>query len=348
MKVGDVARGVVLEVKKDKGFSAVEAILYDGSLKEGDEIAIAGFDKVLTAKVRAIEEIQPLCMKYKSAKSVSAATGIRLHLSEKDNLLSGMPFQKISGDLEGVKSLFKKELSGAVKLDSKGIIAKADSLGSLEALMTLLRQAGIEIVRAGIGSVSKSDIISAQASAEQDVLNGVVVAFNVGLDEDVSSGKTPVFSEEVVYKLIENVEKWRSDKRAEIEREKILSLAPVCKLEILNQYVFRNSNPAIFGVRVLAGKAKVGMSLIDESGDVVARVKSLQLDKSSVQEAKVGQELAIALPGTNFERRLGDKKSLFSDLTQRQFKSFKQNREFLSSDELKVLQEIADIKQRKE
>lgn len=348
LKVGENAKGVVLEVKKDKGFSAVETILYDGTLKEGDEIAIAGFDSVSSAKVRAIEEIQPLSSRYVSVKSASAATGLRLHLNEKENLLSGMPFQKLNGDLESVRALLKKELSGAIKLDDSGVIAKADSLGSLEALMTLLRQANINIVKAGIGAVSKSDIIYAQASAEKNLLDGVVVAFNVGLDEEVVSGKIPVFKEDVVYKLIENLTKWRVDKRAEIEREKLMDLVSVCKLEILHQYAFRNSNPAIFGVKVLSGKAKVPMHLMDEDGEEVARIKSLQLDKTSVKEIVEGQESAMALPGINFDRRLGDKKFLYSDLTPRQFKALHLQRDLLTEHERQTLSAILEIKKKKD
>jgi len=42
--------------------------------------------------------------------------------------------------LEEIKAEFAKEMGEAIKLDKQGIIVKADSLGSLEALITLLRQ----------------------------------------------------------------------------------------------------------------------------------------------------------------------------------------------------------------
>jgi translation initiation factor 5B len=117
-------------------------------------------------------------------------------------------------------------------------------------------------------------------------------------------------------------------------------------LEILEQYVFRNSNPAIFGVKVIAGKVKTGIPLIDNKGESVARIKSLQLDKESVNEAGEGSELAIALPGINFEHRLkGDVRYLYADISAKQFKVFKENKDLLSSGELKVLEELARIKQ---
>jgi translation initiation factor 5B len=125
-----------------------------------------------------------------------------------------------------------------------------------------------------------------------------------------------------------------------------MELASVCKLEILGQYVFRNSNPAIFGVRVLAGSVKTGVQLIDETGEDVARVKGLQLEKESVDSGSEGQELAISLPGVNFERRLGDRKYLYADVSEKQFRNFKENKDLLSEGEKKVLMEIAGIKRK--
>jgi len=137
---------------------------------------------------------------------------------------------------------------------------------------------------------------------------------------------------------------WRKNKQAEIEKEKMMDLATVCKIEILHNYVFRNSNPAIFGVKIAGGRAKVNLPLIDDRGEHVGRIKSLQVDKSGVEEAKEGQELALAIPGIMFDRRLKDIKYLYADISEKQFKKFKDNKELLSASELKVLHEISLIK----
>jgi len=65
-----------------------------------------------------------------------------------------------------------------------------------------------------------------------------------------------------------------------------------------------------------------------------------------MQEAGEGEEVAIALPGTNFERKLKETKFLYADITQSQFKQFKKNKDLLSRSELKALQEIQTIKQK--
>ncbi|MBI2451504.1 translation initiation factor IF-2 [Candidatus Pacearchaeota archaeon] len=341
------AKGVILEIKKEKSLDYIEGILYDGVLKEGNEIAIASFGDVLVSKVRAIEEIQPLSFKYEAIKTISAATGARLHLTNKEGVLPGMPFQKVNNNLDKIREAFKKEISGVINVDKEGIIIKAESLGSLEALMTLLKQENIKIAKAGIGDIGKTDIVSAKANLEINPLNAVVLGFNVGFEENLDKGNVEIIRHDVIYKLIEDLQKWRGEKAKEIERERMLSLAPICKLEILKNYVFRNSNPAIFGVKVVGGKLKVGARLIDESGEEIARVKSIQMDKKSAQEVSEGKEVAIALPGIYFDRKIGEKRFLYSELTANQFKNFKKNKDLLSSNELKVLQEIADIKSRK-
>ncbi len=345
LKVSEKAKGVILEVKKDKTGNFAEAILYDGNIDEGDNLVIASFGDPILTKVRSLQEILPLSTKYKAAKGVSAASGIRVQLTHTEGVLSGMPFQEVKEDIKEVVAQFKKEFSNAIKLDSQGIIIKADSLGSLEALITLLRQANIQILKAGIGSIGKGDLNAAKANLEINPLDAVILGFNVEMEKDLDVLKNvKIIKNEVVYKLIEDLQTWRTEREKEITREKMMGLATVCKLEILHNFVFRNLNPAIFGVRVIAGRLRVGLPLIDETGEEIARVKSIQRDKETVEEAKEGEELAISLPGVNFERKLGDKKYLYANISERQFKDFKKNKDLFSASELKVLQELSVIK----
>ncbi len=344
LKVSDKAKGVILEIKKEKGVDYIESILYDGNLRVGDEIAVASFLDLIITKIRALEEIEPLSFDYKNVKEVCAATGTRIHLTNKEGILPGMPFQKVDDNLEELKKEFKKELSGAMQLDKEGIVAKADSLGSLDALMMLLKQEGIKIVKAGIGNIGKSDIVSAKANLDINELDAVVVGFNVSLEEELELGKIKVLTGEVVYKLIEELQKWRSERVSEIERERLMELETICKLEVLHNYVFRNSNPAVFGIKVVGGKIRVGLPLIDDKGEELARIKGLQKEKENVSEAKEGEELAISLSGINFERRLKDIRYLYSNVSLNGFKKFKKNKDLLNVNELRVLQEIARIK----
>ena len=86
-----------------------------------------------------MEEIQPLCAKFKPKDKVTASTGLKMQLVEKAEIPPGMPFEIYKDNLEEIKKKFGKEISESIKTQKQGIIAKADSLGSLEALFVLLK-----------------------------------------------------------------------------------------------------------------------------------------------------------------------------------------------------------------
>ncbi len=143
LKLGKEAKGVILEIKKEKSMQYIEAILYDGCLLAKDEIAIASFGEPIISKIRVLEEILPISDKFKPVFEASAANGIRMQLINSEKILPGMPFSVFKNNIEEIKKEFKKEIGEKLKTDEEGIIIKADSLGSLEALITLLKQENI-------------------------------------------------------------------------------------------------------------------------------------------------------------------------------------------------------------
>ena len=72
----------------------------------------------------------------------------------------------------------------------------------------------------------------------------------------------------------------------------------------------------------------------------------MQSENSSVEEAFEGKELAVSIPGINFERRMKNTNFLYSDISESQFRNFKKNKDLLSSSELSILHEIAEIKRK--
>ena len=260
-----------------------------------------------------------------------------------------MPFEIYKNNLKELKEKFKKEISENIKTDKQGIITKADSLGSLEALLILLKQANIPVVKAGIGPINKTDIISAKANLEINEIDSVVIGFNTIADDDAKElakkeGNLKIITDEVVYKLIEELILFRKQKSQEIEKRRLMELATICKLKILHQYVFRNSNPAVFGVKIEAGKLKPNLALINQAGEKIGRVKNIQSENKSVEQAEQEMEVAISVPGLNFERVLGDQEFLYSDIGNSHFKKFKENKDLLTDAEKKTLMELKEIK----
>ncbi|MBI2449639.1 GTP-binding protein [Candidatus Pacearchaeota archaeon] len=346
LTLGKEARGVILEIKKEKMLSYIEAILYDGKLKRNDIIAVATFDEPIISKVRTLEKIAPLSAKFQPVEEIEAANGIRMQLTEMNGIMPGLPFVIYKNNIEEIKKAFKKELTENIVLDKKGIIVKADSLGSLEAVLNILRSEGINVIRAGIGKINKDDISVAKASKKLDVLDGLVVGFNITPEEDIIENDVSIFCEDVIYKLVDKIKEWKEAKKAEIEREELMKIGTIAKLEILHQHVFRNSNPAVFGVRVY-GKARAGISLIDEAGNEVGKIKAMQMQNESIKEATSGSEVAISIPGIAFDRRLKENRFLYSDVSEARFRELKKKKEILGSAEISILQEIAAIHRKK-
>ena len=139
---------------------------------------------------------------------------------------------------------------------------------------------------------------------------------------------------------------WRLEKQKAIEKKRLMELATICKLKVLHQYVFRNTNPAIFGVKVEAGKLRQNTTFIDEKGEKVGKIKNIQSDKKSVHEATEGMEVAVSISGINFERTMKDRNFIYSELGESQFRNFKKNKDLLSGSEMKAIQEIAEIKRK--
>ncbi|MAH50895.1 translation initiation factor IF-2 [Candidatus Pacearchaeota archaeon] len=352
IKIHNLGKGVILEVKKEKSINFLESIIYDGELNSTDQIAIASLEqKPITTKIRNIQEAKPLNKGFETKNKAQAAAGLRLQVITKNEILSGMPFQVITekNTIKKIEKEFSKEISEEIQTSKTGIIAKADSLGSLEALLTLLKQKQIQIIKAGIGPITKKDIYTANSLPEEDK---TILGFNVKIAEDVDQeeikkSNVKILTHDVVYKIIDDFEKWKQEKLNEIEREKLESLPSLVKLNILD-FVFRNSNPAVFGVKVTAGKLKQEIQLINNQNKKISRVKTIQEEKNTIQQAELRKEIAISLPGVNFERQLQVSENLYSDLSESQFRKFKQHKDLLTKDEKKVLTEIAEIKRKSE
>lgn len=349
IKTKETGKGVILEVKKDKTGNFLECILYDGTLKITDKLAIASFNDPIETKIRIMQEAMPLNKGYETKDSATAATGIKIQVMTKEEILPGMPFQIISKNnpFEKIKKEFASEISEEIKTNNKGIIAKADSLGSLQALLTLLKQAKISVLKAAIGPISKKDIYS--CAAIQEVEDKVIIGFNVKQLEETKyldeTKNIKILTNEVVYKLIEDLEEYKNKKRLEVEKEKLKELPTICKLKVLD-FCFRNSSPAVFGVKIEAGTLKAHERFINRDDKKIGQIKEIQHEKKSKNMVESGAEVAISMPGVTFDRQLTVDEFLYTNLAESQFRKFKEHKNLLSSEEKTILQEIAAIKRR--
>ncbi|HJJ40696.1 MAG TPA: translation initiation factor IF-2, partial [Methanocorpusculum sp.] len=68
--------------------------------------------------------------------------------------------------------------------------------------------------------------------------------------------------------------------------------------------VFRQSGPAVVGVRVLGGTLRPRVDVMTREGKIVGEVKQIKLNKENVSEAKEGAEVAVSIDGVTIGRQI--------------------------------------------
>jgi len=347
-------KGSVLEVKEEVGLgTTIDAIIFNGSIRKEDRIVIGTKDEPVNTRIKALlkpkplDEIRDPRERFDSVDEVHAACGIKISSPDLENVIPGAPIRVIKDNLEEIIKEIKDQTKIDFELDEQGIIIKADTIGSLEALIKESRDKGITIRKAEIGNVSKRDIIEADATL--DSLNKLIFAFNVKIlseaKEEISKTDITIFNEDVIYTIMENYDEWIEKKKLELERERRQDYIHPGMVRFLPDYIFRVSHPAVFGVRVLAGRIKKEMKLIKEDGKVIGSIKGIQSDNKAVDEAKQGEEVAISIEGITIGRQIKEGDILFTDLPASDAKKLR-DMDVLNIDEKDVLNKIFEIKRK--
>jgi translation initiation factor 5B len=341
--VKGMAKGTVLEVKEEKGIgTTLDVIIYDGTIKKGDMFVIGGIGNPIVSKVKIL--LEPEQKKLKQVNEVAAAVGVKISATNIQEVIPGMPLRVTTEkDLEKTKQEVQEEVEEVlIETDNEGIVVKADSLGSLEALTHLLKEKDITIKRATIGNIAKKDLT--EASAEKDQLNKVIVGFNVKILEE--SKEVKIITSDVVYRIIETLAEWRESERKRLEAKELDGLIKPCKMQIIPGCVFRQNNPAVVGVEVLLGTITIGIPLIKSDGSKISEIKSMQSEGENIQQAEKGKQVAISVPHITVGRQIFENDILFSDVPEEHFVKFKKLKKYLKPDEIILLKELADIKRK--
>ncbi|MFH1971955.1 MAG: translation initiation factor IF-2 [archaeon] len=335
-----LGKGTVLEVKEEKGIgSTMDIILYEGTIKVNDQIVVGALHEPIVTKIKSIF-LPDEKGKYKTVKEVKAAAGIKISAPGLKDAVAGMPIE-VTDDVEETKEKIIEEIGEVViETDNEGIVIKADSLGSLEAVIGMLKDRNIAIKKASVGNVTKKDI--ADATSSEDELERVILCFNVTGESD----EVKIIQHNIIYQLIEDLEKYREEKRKEIEARELEGITKPAKIKILKGCIFRQSNPCVVGVEVLLGTLTPNTDLIKTDGSRAGHIKTVQLEKESIKEAEKGKEVAISLPEITGGRQIKEEDILLVDIKEQEFKKLKSLKKYLSQDEIAVLKEIAEIKRK--
>lgn len=341
------AKGSIIEVKEEKGLGPViDVIIYDGVLKEGDDIIFLGNAGLKKTKVRTLLEpgIKGAKEKFTRVNAISAAAGIKISAPDLDDAICGSPIRTTKNYEQDKKEIESQIKQIIFESDELGVVVKADSLGSVEAIIRLLKDDGILIKAANVGNVTKNDVLLASAVSLQEKYAGAVLAFNVQILPDAKlaseEAKVPIIYSNIIYQLLDRYNEWKNDEKENEKKEMLEKLPYPCKIKVLPGFFFRASKPAIFGVEVIGGKLKPHFRLMNLNGTILGEVKTIQKEKESLNEAEKGTRAAISMDGIVLNNDVKEGEILLAYLTKDELKKWKKKMEILNSEEIEIFLEI--------
>ncbi len=346
-------RGTVLEVREERGLGkTIDVILYDGMLRVGEEICLGGLNGIIRTKVRAL--LEPKIdggisagsgEKFVNVQEVHAASGVKISAPNMDDALCGSPVRHWSEQAE--KEISEEIHRIKIDSDSVGPIVRSNTLGSLEAVIKLLEGKGIKVKKADVGEIARKDVLEIESVMNKDRFKGVIFAFHTKVSEgaaaEAKKRNVRIFTNDVVYRLLEDYDKWVKEEKDAQRKEKLSVVVLPAKFEILKGMVFRHSSPAIVGVRVLEGKVRRGIRVMNSEGEIIGKVMGLQNDGKSIEEATKGQEVAVSIDDAVVGRGIFEGDELYSYIPSGHFNELQSLGDSLSSAELELVEEIKKL-----
>jgi len=348
-----LGEGTVLEVKEEKGLgTTLDCIIYSGIIKYGDTIVVGGKGEPIVTKVKALLKPNPLAEmrdsreRFNHVNFVTAAAGVKIVALNFDRVLPGSPIKVVGENIDEILEAVRMETKVTIPLSDRGIILKADVIGSLEAISLELAKLNIDINRAEVGDVSRRDIVD--ADTQDDLYNKTILAFNVKIlgdaEEMLQNTNVKVLNDTIIYKLLDDYAEYRKNMEHSLDVKAREEIVHPGKFKVLSDCIYRLSKPAVVGVRVLGGQMRVGHKILRSDGRVIGKIKSIQDDKKNLSEIKSGQKAAIAISKVTVGRHLKEEDVLFINIPEPHAKKLLDIS--LNADEIDILETVKTIKRR--
>lgn len=304
------ATGTVIESKIDKSSGVITNLLIEnGTLRLGDPIVVG----TISGRVRTLKNDRGENLVKASPSMPVSITGLSESPSAGDKFMAfenekkakkvaeerkiiakekeNKPKSKISLD-----DLFNRKEAGEKEIN---IILKADVKGSEEAVKNSLLKLDVEgikinVIRSGIGNITESDVILAEAS------DAIIIGFNIRPEHkivEIAKDKgIDIRLYDIIYKVVEEMEAALKGKLEPEYKEEVTGTAEVRKL-------FKFSKVGtIAGSYVTSGVIKRGSKVrVIRDGIVVndSIIASLAREKDQTKEVKQGLECGITIENFN-------------------------------------------------
>jgi translation initiation factor IF-2 len=196
------------------------------------------------------------------------------------------------------------------------VVLKSDVVGTVEAISASLSEihipgVKIDLIQAGIGNVSKSDVLMARTGSK------LVVGFNVStmpkMEQEIKEFGVEVRLYDTIYKITADIRKIAQSLIAQEPEEKIIG-----KAKIIATFGSGRKS-AIIGCEVLEGTIELGKDfrVITAMGPAYfSKITSLQIERQNVRVGKAGQQVGIKL--TDWKKaKVGDLVECFEVIQQK-------------------------------
>ena len=299
------AAGTVIESRLDKQIGTVVSLLVqNGTLRLGDPIVVGtSYGKVRTLKNdkgQDIVEAAPSTPVEVTGLNETPSAGDKFMAFETEKQAKSIAEQRKKRSREedtNRSGMTLDDLFGAIKSGMKeiSVVLKADVNGSLEAIKQSLNKIDVEgvkvnIIRGGVGTITESDIVLANAS------NAIIIGFNVRPNyktvEFAKDHNVEIRLYDIIYKMIEDIESSMKG-MLEPEFEEIIT----GHAEIRQIFKFSKIGN-IAGSHVTDGVIKnLSKARLIRDGIVLytGSIKSVQREKDQVKEVKKDMDCGITL-----------------------------------------------------
>ena len=300
------AVGTVVESHLDKALGPVATILINtGTLKIGDTIVVG----TTVGRIKAMHDHTG-----KSVKKALPSAAVRISgltkVPQAGDILQVFKQEKVAKErasqLEEMTRFQKEKMSGSMverlvsqintgEINFLKIVLKADTKGSLEAIMQALNKikstdVAAKVIHFGVGNISDTDVI--MASASQALLVGFHVQVSQHIQKIAEREHVDIKNYTIIYKLIEDVKAILSGM---LTPE--INVVELGKIEI--KEIFLNKKTwMILGGKVIEGKAESNTMVRLKRGDAIlfeSKLESLKHVKQDVSELEKGSECGMRI-----------------------------------------------------
>jgi translation initiation factor IF-2 len=311
------AAGVVIEGALDKGRGPVATILVQaGTLKRGDIVVVG----TAWGRIRAMEDENGVRLKEAGPSVPVQITGLS-SVPEAGQLLNAVESERVAKEIIAhreaearetpraarsmlsLDEIFARAEGGGVK--ELPVVIKADAQGSVEALRDALLKLStdavkVDVLLAGVGAVTETDVMLAKAS------NAIIVAFHVRPDpaarKAAESQGVEIRAYRVIYEVLDEIKQAMAGLLPPTVSEAFQGRAEVRETFTVPKV------GTIAGCYVVEGNVRRGAScrlLRDGVQIYEGRVGSLKRFKDDVREVATGFECGIGIEGYN-DVKIGD------------------------------------------